>query len=133
MKPISTPTEARGRTAAVRYSLPYPPSVNGLFFNASKGRVKTDAYRAWRRAGGEAILVQGRKHVHGPVSLCVALVRPDKRRRDLSNTLKAIEDLLVEMQVIDDDSLVTRISVQWVSSGPACTILVQEAVEALAA
>lgn len=130
---VSTPTEARGRTAAVRYELPYPPSVNGLFFNASKGRVKTDAYRAWRKAGGEAITVQGRKHVHGAVSLSVALVRPDKRRRDLSNTLKAIEDLLVEMQVIEDDSLVARLSVQWVQSGPACVVLVQEAVEALAA
>lgn len=129
----STPTEARGRTAAVRYTLPYPPSVNGLFFNASKGRVKTDAYRAWRRAGGEAILVQGRKHVHGPVSLCVALVRPDKRRRDLSNTLKSIEDLLVEMQVIDDDSLVTRISVQWVAYGPECVVIICAHEEGIAA
>jgi crossover junction endodeoxyribonuclease RusA len=117
----------------IRYTLPYPPSVNGLFFNATKGRVKTDAYKAWRRAAGNEIMAQGRQRIRGPVSLSVALVRPDKRRRDLSNTLKAVEDLLVEMQVIDDDSLVQRISIQWVESGPACAVIIQHAEEALAA
>lgn len=117
----------------IRYDLPYPPSVNGLFFNAAKGRVKTDAYKAWRRDAGNLILVQGRRRIHGFVSLSVALVRPDKRRRDLDNALKPLLDLLVEMQIIDDDSLVQRISVQWVSAGAPCTVLIQEAAEALAA
>ena len=117
----------------IRYELPYPVSTNSLFFNASRGRVKTDRYKAWRKAAGEAILVQGRKRMHGYVSLSMALVRPDQRRRDLSNTIKAVEDLLVEMRVIDDDSLVQRISIQWVESGPACAVIIQQAEEALAA
>lgn len=117
----------------IRYELPYPPSVNGLFFNAAKGRVKTDAYKAWRKDAGNLILVQGRQRIHGAVSLSIALVRPDKRRRDLSNTLKAIEDLLVEMQIIDDDSLVQRISIAWVGSGPGCVAIIQQAEESLAA
>jgi len=117
----------------IRYELPYPVSTNGLFFNAAKGRVKTDRYKAWRKAAGEAILVQGKKRMHGHVSLSMALVRPDKRARDLSNTIKAVEDLLVEMQVIDDDSLVQRISLQWVESGPACSVIIQQAEEAMAA
>jgi Holliday junction resolvase RusA-like endonuclease len=117
----------------IRYELPYPPSVNGLFFNATKGRVKTDAYKAWRRDAGNLILVQGRKHMRGPVSLSIAIVRPDKRKRDLSNTIKAIEDLLVEMQIIDDDSLVQRISIAWVGSGSPCVVLIQQAEEAITA
>lgn len=117
----------------IRYSLPYPPSVNGLFFNASKGRVKTDAYTAWREAAGWAVTMQGRKHLKGPVTLSIALVKPDKRRRDLSNTIKAVEDLLVSMAVIEDDHLVQKISIQWVPSGDPCTVLIHQAEAEMAA
>ena len=117
----------------IRYSLPYPPSVNNLFVNAGKRRVTSEPYQRWQGAAQGAILEQGRKRIHGPVSLSVALVRPDKRRRDLSNTLKAVEDVLVSMAVIDDDSLIQRISVQWVASGEPCVVIIQEAVEAMAA
>lgn len=117
----------------IRYELPYPPTTNHLFANVGRGRVKTDAYRAWRERAGYTIIEQGRKRIHGYVALSIALVRPDKRRRDLSNSIKAVEDLLVSMAVIDDDSLVQRISIQWVSAGAPCTVLIQEATESLAA
>lgn len=121
------------RVAAVRYELPFPPSVNNLFATVGRKRVRSDRYRAWAKQAGEFITMQGRKHVQGHVSMHVALVRPDRRTRDLSNTLKALEDLLVDMAVIDDDSLIQRISVQWVPDGPPCVVLVQEASEVLAA
>jgi len=117
----------------IRYSLPYPPSVNNLFFNTGRGRSKTDAYKAWQEAAGYAIVEQGRKRIHGLVALSIALVKPDKRKRDLSNVIKAIEDLLVSMSVIDDDSLVQRISIQWVDAGDPCVVLVHEYEVALAA
>lgn len=117
----------------IRYELPYPPTTNHLFANVGRGRMKTDAYRAWREVAGYAIIEQGRKRIHGHVSLSIALVKPDKRRRDLSNSVKAIEDLLVSMAVIDDDSLVQRIDIQWASSGAPCCVIIQEATEALAA
>jgi len=116
----------------VRYELPFPPSMNNLFASAGKKRVRTERYKAWAKEAGQFILHQGRRRVHGHVSLSVALVRPDRRTRDLSNTLKAIEDLLVDMLVIDDDSLIQRIDVCWVPSGVPCTVIIQEAVEALA-
>lgn len=117
----------------IRYSLPYPPTVNTLFDNRKGGRVKSEGYQRWIRAAQGAILEQGRKRLHGPVSLAMALVRPDKRRRDLSNTIKAVEDLLVSMAVIDDDSLVQRISIQWVGAGDPCVVLIQAAEVELAA
>lgn len=117
----------------IRYSLPYPPSVNGLFFNATKGRRKTAAYREWLEAAGWQIAEQGRQRIRGHVSISVALVKPDKKRRDLDNLLKPVIDLLVEMGVIDDDSLVQRISVQWVSEGPGCAVIVQQAEQGMAA
>ena len=119
--------------AMVRYEMPFPPSANNLFASVGARRVRTARYKAWAKEAGQFILMQGRKRVHGHVSLSVALVRPDRRTRDLSNALKAIEDLLVDMLVIDDDSLIQRIDVQWVPSGPPCVVIIQEAVEALAA
>lgn len=119
--------------AMVRYELPFPPSVNNLFANVGNRRVRTARYKAWAKEAGQFILHQGRKRIHGHVSLSVALVRPDRRTRDLSNAMKAVEDLLVDMAVIDDDSLIQRIDVRWVPSGVPCVVIIQEAVEAMAA
>jgi crossover junction endodeoxyribonuclease RusA len=124
---------SRNPVAMARYELPFPPSVNHLFATVGKARVRTARYKAWAKQAGEFILMQGRKRVRGHVSLSVALVKPDKRTRDLSNTLKSLEDLLVDMAVIDDDSLIQRINAQWVESGPPCVVIIQEASEALAA
>lgn len=117
----------------IRYELPFPPSLNNLFRNVKHGRVKTEGYERWIRLSQGHILEQGRKRLHGFVSVSIALKKPDKRKRDLDNGIKALMDLLVSMQVIDDDSLVQRISIQWVESGPACSVIIQQAEEALAA
>lgn len=112
----------------IRYELPYPPSTNHLFASFGNRRVKSTHYNAWRKQAELAILEQGRRRLTGPIALHIALVRPDKRRRDLTNAaFKAVEDVLVEMGVIDDDSLVQRVSAEWVQSGPACVVLIQEA------
>jgi len=110
----------------VRYELPFPPSVNNLFATVGKNRIRSARYKAWAKEAGQLIQVQGRKRVPGSVALAVDLVKPDRRRRDLSNTIKAIEDLLVEMQVIEDDSLVHALSVQWVDAGVPCVVTITD-------
>lgn len=111
----------------IRYALPYPPSTNTLFANVKGGRVKSEGYQRWLRNAGNAIIEQGRRKMPGNVTLSIAVVRPDKRRRDLDNCLKAVIDLLVSMAVIDDDSLVQKISIQWIPSGDPCTVLIHQA------
>jgi len=51
--------------------------------------------------------------------MTIRAVRPDKRRRDLANLEKAISDLLVDHKVIEDDSLIESLSMEWVSSDMA--------------
>ncbi len=95
-------------------SLPYPPSTNNLYRNVpGKGRVKTDRYRTWLRAAGNEILAQRPMKFEGEVSLSLTLRRRDGRRRDLSNAIKATEDLLVAHGIIQDDSLVGELYVTW--------------------
>lgn len=108
----------------VRYELPFPPSANNLFATVGKSRIRSERYKAWAKEAGQLIQMQGRKRVVGQVALAVDLVKPDRRKRDLSNTLKAVEDLLVDMQVIDDDSLIQVLSVQWVPDGVPCVVTV---------
>lgn len=119
----------------IRYTLPYPPSVNNLFANAKGGgRYPVPAYKAWKNEAGGQILTQGRKRVKGRFSLAIYVVRPDRRKRDVANLIKAVEDLLVEMQVVEDDSLAERVSIQWADEGSfECLVVVQPAEEALAA
>ncbi len=48
-----------------------------------------------------------------PVSVSYRFGQPNKKRRDLDNLLKAPNDLLVEHGIIEDDSLIHRISAEW--------------------
>ena len=102
-------------------NLPFPPPANNLFKNIKGGRAKTEKYRAWQAEAGWAVTDQ-RNFYHrvdkwtilsGPIALKLILGRPDKRKRDLDNLLKAPIDLLVKHGVIDDDRNVQRIEASW--------------------
>ncbi len=98
----------------MRVAFPFPPSTNNLYFNAAgRGRVRTKKYEVWCITAKLAIYEQRPDPVAGKVALSIRLSKPDKRRRDLSNHIKAIEDLLVDMRLIDDDRNVERIDIAW--------------------
>lgn len=98
-----------------RLWLPFPPSVNNLFFNATHGRVTSKNYADWQRRAWEALVQQpDRLHRHtDPVAVTYTFDRPDKRRRDVFNGEKAVSDFLVKHGVLADDSLIHRGTVQW--------------------
>jgi crossover junction endodeoxyribonuclease RusA len=89
--------------------------VNGLYANRKRGRQKTEKYRAWIEAAGWMIRAAPDRHNRhtGPVKLTILVRKPDGRRRDVSNLVKAIEDLLVLHQIMFDDSQVQRVNVEW--------------------
>jgi crossover junction endodeoxyribonuclease RusA len=94
--------------------LPYPPSVNGLYFNvANRGRVKTSRYAEWSKEASWLISIARKGARIGPYGLTVMAGRPDRRRRDLGNLLKAIEDALVAGGAIEDDSECQKLKMEW--------------------
>lgn len=102
----------------ISVSIPFPPSTNALYCNASGlGRVKTERYKTWIHAAGNEILTQMwamGPPVRGPYTLVVLL--PQKKRRsnmDCSNFIKAPEDLLVRHGLIDDDRHAEGTSSRW--------------------
>lgn len=90
--------------------VPIPPSVNTLYRNvAGRGRVKTKAYRAWIKAA-QWIVHTGIEKVEGPVAVELAFTRGRygmSLASDVSNRIKAAEDLLVTLNKIDGDTIKT--------------------------
>lgn len=106
--------------------LPMPPSANRLWRYDRGGRPhRSTQYKAWLQHAGAEILVQGRTAYHGgwgkfravpitsPVEVVIWAGRPDKRKRDIDNRIKPLLDCLTKCHVIQDDSLVHKLSIEW--------------------
>lgn len=97
-------------------NLPFPPSVNNLFVNGKFGRFRSQKYDSWIMEAGNEILRQRPRKVAGPVILSFEFQEGrDNRKRDISNLIKAPEDLLVKHGIIeaDDGSIVREIKLKW--------------------
>lgn len=108
--------------------VPVPPSANALFvtFRDRGGirRARTSEYKAWATAAGFMVKAQRPHRVLGKIN--VRILVPRNARRDLSNHVKAVEDLLVGLQLIDDDRHVQSLDVQWHDDGE-CLVEVRPA------
>jgi len=114
-------------TNPVTFSLPMPPSVNALYKNVKgRGRAKTSRYLDWITEAGIELNLQHVPTLTPPYSIEYAVGRPDKRKRDVANLEKALSDLLVSMDVIEDDSLINDNRQRWCADVPPgmvhCTV-----------
>lgn len=90
-----------------------PPSLNNIYFNKpGKGRVKSGQYRTWRSAAGWDVKAAKPEKIGGAVLLDLTVKKP-RVRADISNRIKAVEDLLVDMDVLVDDSQVMEVRARW--------------------
>lgn len=91
--------------------LPVPPSVNALFRNATgKGRVKTGHYKAWLMEAGIKLKIQRPIPVLGRYTLLIRI--PQSLQGDIDNRIKAVSDLLVTHEVVEDDRYAWRVTVE---------------------
>lgn len=109
-----------------------PPSVNHIYRNvAGKGRVKSNRYRTWFNAVSWDVKTQRPQKVSGDVAISIICRKPnDTVRRDIDNCIKAVLDMLVANQLIDDDSKVAKVSAEWTKGDNVHgTIVTYEAVQ----
>jgi Holliday junction resolvase RusA-like endonuclease len=101
----------------VSLQMPPPISTNELFIAFNKGgksvRVRSFKYQKWSREALAMIEEQNPARVEGPFGLRILL--SNKCRMDISNTIKAYEDALVQAGICDDDRYCQRIEVAKVS------------------
>ena len=80
----------------------------------------------WRKLAMWQIAGQAKgKKVLGAYKLTILAVRPDKRKRDLGNLEKAISDILVSQNIVEDDSFCEWLEAKWVKSGTQCKIIIE--------
>jgi crossover junction endodeoxyribonuclease RusA len=101
----------------ITLTLPLAPSVNSLWRISGKRMYRTKQYKEWAEEAGWMIRQQTKECIDGPYALHIRALKPDKRRRDLDNIIKATSDLLVEMQIIEDDSLCLALAAEWSTIG----------------
>lgn len=113
--------------------LPFPPSLNTYWRHPNKGRLAgrhliSEKGREYRQAViDEAGRYQLAK-LAGRLSVHIDAFPPDNRRRDLDNMMKGLLDGLVHAQVIEDDSLIDRLTIErgFVCKGGKVRVYVSE-------
>jgi crossover junction endodeoxyribonuclease RusA len=98
----------------IELTMPWPPSVN-TYWRTFQGRmIISEKGRAYRKAVADQVLVQrGAKHYEGKLRVVIEAWRPDNRRRDLDNLLKAVLDSLTHAGVWADDGLIVDLRIYW--------------------
>ena len=95
------------------YRLPFPPSLNHMYPTVRGRRVLSSAGQRFKASVVALVLAQGRpaKPLAGRLRVEVHVYPPDRRRRDLSNLIKAVEDSLTAAGVWVDDEQVDHLTV----------------------
>lgn len=98
--------------------LPFPPSVNRLWRAYEGKTLASKVYRAWQKQAALELMAQRPRKIRGAYDLSVVVDRPDRRLRDLDNSLKAVSDALAKAGVIENDHFAESIAIRWSTRAP---------------
>ena len=100
-------------------NLPFPVSVNAMYANKGKRRIKSKRYFEWRIEALKCLdSVRLNTLIDYPIMLQIAFIAPDRRKRDLDNHAKAIQDVLTG-NIIEDDSQIKLLCMWWDQLSPS--------------
>ena len=95
-------------------TLPWPPSVNTYWRKFRNHIVISQQGRDYRQAVVDQVVLQDvAMHFTSKVKVSIEAWRPDKRKRDLDNLLKAVLDALTHAGMWDDDSQIVDLRIYW--------------------
>lgn len=95
----------------VEIVLPWPPSVN-RYYRTFRGRmIISKEGREYRQKIQSLVTAQAT--FTGPVAVEIKANRPDNRKRDLDNVLKASIDALTHCKIWIDDSQIVDLRIFW--------------------
>ena len=91
-----------------------PPTVNHMYRTGNRTRYKTLEVREYQQYAVNKLreLWQGRKALSGRIEMRITFTTDNKRRWDIDNRVKALQDCLSMAGVIRDDSQVDALHVE---------------------
>ena len=112
----------------IALELPWPPSVNHYWGQCGKRRFIKDKGVQFRKFVSEQVATAGKK-LDGRLSVFVTLFPPNRQRRDIDNSLKALLDALQHAGCFDDDEQIDLIHLErkGVVKGGKCCVVVTNA------
>jgi crossover junction endodeoxyribonuclease RusA len=98
----------------IELTLPWPPTVNTYWRNFNGRTIISAKGREYRKAVADQVLIQrAAKHIDYAMKVTIAAYRPDRRRRDLDNLLKALLDGMANAGVMQDDAVIADLRIYW--------------------
>lgn len=94
------------------FSLPWPPSANHYYRHVGGCTLISRAGRRYREAVVGQLRGRWQAPLRGRLSVTVLAYPPDRRRRDLDNTQKALLDALQHAGVYEDDSQIDHLEIR---------------------
>lgn len=112
-----------------QFSIPvFPVPLSACFVNVKRnGRADSMRYKEFKRVvdtdparNQSAVLgTPYRATFAGDVMVDYAVLRPDRRNRDLDNLLKALNDTLTRNHIVHDDSQIVDLRIHWADCVPS--------------
>jgi crossover junction endodeoxyribonuclease RusA len=114
----------------MKLTLPYPPSVNGMYATFRGRRILSREGRAYKKAVAEIAARQSIRPNAEPFRVVVEVYRP-RRAGDLDNTLKALLDSLTGIVWVDDSQIVEIVARRFEDKANPRAEIEMESVECL--
>jgi Holliday junction resolvase RusA-like endonuclease len=93
----------------IELELPFPPSVNHYWRRVGARTLISRGGRLFRQSVESILAARGVRPLDGPLEVFVELYPPDRRRRDVDNSLKALLDALGQGSAYHDDSQIIHL------------------------
>lgn len=112
----------------IELELPWPPSINHMYWHRGNHKIIKTRGRQFRQDVADIVSDAGCTTQEGDLAMFVWVSPPDKRKRDLDNLLKAIQDSLQHAGCYDNDCQIKGLHMEMgdvVKGGKVRVMIVQ--------